>query len=330
MAGGLTIQDIPSKRPSLANTILCAANPEEFPLLTRAKKGQKLTQMDHSYFVEVKPARNTGGATDGQDTDVFEGGGPRYAATVRAQEFRRSFKVGQQSQEVVDDAAVPDQFAKLKIDYGIECMKDAEARLLSDSSSSADTGLVNQGSMLAGLGERLTPAGTTQNDYAIPDAIRIPSAQVYSSGATSFDENALIALMQARWNLCGNSMELLYLVGSTIQQQFDTFALYVATVSSYTATIRDMTNEMLDRTVKRGVRMYEGSFGSAEVVLDFWLPNQKRGYGIDMEQFTILPFGNMARFKPLPDLGGGPRGLITMTLAAKPGDVRGHTAIKGT
>lgn len=330
MAGGLTIQDIPSKRPSLANTILCAANPEEFPILTRAKKGQKLTQMEHSYFVEVKPARKSGGATDGQDVDTYEGGGPRLQAQLRAQEFRRSFKVGQQTQDVVDDAAVPDQFAKLKIDFGLEVMKDGEAKILSDDSSAADEGTPDKGSRMAGLGERLTPVGSSQTDFPIPDAVRIPTAQVYAGAITSFDENALIALMQARWNLCGVTMELLYAVGSDVQKQMDTFALYQANASGYTAVIRDMQNAKMDRTLSRGIRMYEGSFGTAEVVLDFFLPNSKRGYGLDMAQFSLLPFGNMARFTPLPNLGGGPRGLITMTMAAKVGDVRGHTAIKGT
>lgn len=330
MAGGLTIQDIPSKRPSLANTILCAADPEEFPLTTRAKKGKKLTQMEHSYFVEVKPARKSGGATDGQDADTFEGGGPRYASMVRAQEFRRSFKVGQQTQEIVEDAAVPDQFAKLKIDYGKETMKDTETQLLSDTASAADTGLPDQGSRMAGLGDRLSPVGTPQPDFPIPPAVQMPLNQLFSAGIATLDENALIALMQARWNLCGHTSEFLFLVGTDVQKQFDSFALYLANVSGYTATIRDMQNAKLDRTLTRGVRMYEGSFGSAEVQLDFFLPNSKRGYGLDMEQFSLLPYGNMARFTALPNLGGGPRGMISLTLAAVPGDVRGHLEIKGS
>lgn len=328
MAGGLTIQDIPSKRPSLANTILCAANPEETPLLTRARKGQTVTQMEHSYFVEVKPTRKTGGATDGQDVTTYEGGGPRKQVQIRIQEFRRTFKVGQQSQDIVDDAAVPNQFAKLKIDYGKEALKDAESVMLSDLPSAADEGIEDRGSRMAGLGDRLST--TAQADMPIDALVRMPAGNVYSGAVASFAESNLITLLQNRWNLCGTTMEFFMLCGSLVQGQMDNFANYAANVSGFTTTLRDQQNANLTRTLKRGIRMYDSNFGSVETQLDFFLPNAKRAYGLDMDQFFLMPFGKLANFTPLPNVGGGPRGMIALTMGAKPGDVRGHIEVIGT
>lgn len=198
MAGGLTISSIPSKRPSLANVILCAANPEETPLISRIRKGSKLTQMDHKYFVEIKPGRKTGGATDGQDTTAYEGGGPRKEVEIRAQEFRRSYKVGQQSQEVVEDAAVPDQMAKLRLDYGKEIMKDVESRAVSSTASAADEGSPDLGSRMGGLGYVLSATGDTMADKPIPVEIRIPTDQRFTDTLANLNQDDITDLMQAR------------------------------------------------------------------------------------------------------------------------------------
>jgi len=326
--GGLTVADIPSKRPSLANVLLCAANPEETPLITRMRKGPKLKQMDHKYFVEEKPARNTAGATDGQDVTSFGKGGTRHAIEVRAQEFRRTYKVGQQTQEIVEDAAVPDQMAKLRMSEGKEIWKDVESRVLSSLASSEDTGVEDEGSKLGGLGYALSATGDTMADKPIPVAIRIPTAQRHTGTAAAFTETVLTDMMEARRQAAGHSSEFLFLVGTTIQRRFDTFENYLPDLASHTVTLRNMQNVGLKREVIRGIRFYEGSFGSAQLVIDDFLPSQKRAYGLDMDQLQLLPMGSGAEKKALPDLGGGPRELLKLTFAFKAGDVRGHLIVK--
>ncbi len=328
MAGGLTISNIPSKRPSLANVILCAANPEETPLITRIRKGKKLTQMDHKYFVEIKPARKSAGATDGEDVTAYEGGGPRKEVEIRAQEFRRTYKVGQQSQDVVEDAAVPDQMAKLRLDYGKEIMKDVEARALSSTASAADEGSPGLGSRMGGLGYLLSASGDSMADKPIPTEIRIPSDQRFTDTLANLDENDINDLLQSRRELTGNSMELLALVGTDIQRRFDRFENYLPDVSSHTTTFRNMSNQTSKREVRRGIRFYESSFGSVELIIDDFLPSSKRGYILDMEQLTWLPHGTGAKRTPLADAGGGPRELLAFIGAFHAGDVRSHILIK--
>lgn len=319
---GLGSSDVVSKVPSLANVLLCAANPEETPLLTRIRKGKALTQMEHSYFVEVKPGRKTGGATDGQDVNTFEKGGPRRQLQIRAQEFRRTPKVGQQTQEIVEDSTTSDQFAKLKLDLGKELLKDVEAKMLGDDESAADEGQEDKGSRMAGIGNRLQT--TAQSDYPIPSDVRIPSTQIITGVITSIDEGDLEDAMEARRNACGVSAELVLICGTKVQRKFNEFENYVPNVTGQTAVVRTMQNTQMEKTLKRGIRFYEGSFGTVEIVIDDFMPNQYRGYLLDMEQMEMLPFGKMARFKPLADQGGGPRGLLTATLAYKVGDPRGH------
>lgn len=328
MAGGLTISNIPSKRPSLANVILCAANPEETPLTSRIRKGRKLTQMDHKYFVEIKPARKSGGATDGQDVATYEGGGPRKEIVIRAQEFRRTYKVGQQSQEVVDDAAVPDQMAKLRLDYGKEIMKDVEARAVGNAASAADEGTDDKGSRMGGVGYLLSASADSMADNPIPTEVRIPANQRYTGTFANLDENAVQDLLQNRRTLTGNSMELLALVGTDLQRRFDRFENYIPDLTSHTVTFRNMSNHSGERKVRRGIRFYESSFGSVELVIDDFLPSSKRGEILDMEQCEWLPHGSGAKKTPLPNLGGGPRELLAFIGAFSVGDPRGHVLIK--
>lgn len=326
--GGLLVGDIVSKRPSLANVLLCAANPEETPLITRMKKGPAIKQMDHKYFVEVKPTRKLTGATDGQDVSEFEKGGPRYAVEIRAQEFRRSYKVGQQTQEIIEDAAVPNQFAKLRMDYGKEIWKDVESQALSDNVSQEDAGTPDNGSEIGGLGYMLSAPADSMADKPINALIRIPTAQRHVGTAANFTEPVLTDMMEARRQACGHSSEFMFLVGTTIQRRFDSFENYLVDVASHTTVLRNMQNTSQKREVTRGIRFYEGSFGSAQIVIDDFLPSQKRAYGLDVDQLFMLPVGPGAKTKPLQDAGGGPRELLYLTFAYKPGDVRGHLLVK--
>jgi hypothetical protein len=329
MAGGLRIADINSARPSLATTLLNYANPEETPLLDRARKGRAITQMDHKVFVTVKESRVTGGAYDGQAAGVNVGKGEtRKEYQVRAQEFRREFGVGQQSQDIVEDAAVPDQFALLKLVYGKEIMKDVETRLLSDEASAPDEQLPDRGSRMSGLGDRLIT--TAAADYPIPAEVRIPSNQIHTEASASIDESDIVALLQARWEASGVATNFAFFVGANIQKRFDFFHDYDATVANFTSVSRDESNRATPKTLTRGLRYYRGSFGSGEVILDSFLPNQHRGYGINLDAYEIMPHGKMAKFLKLADNGSGPRGLLCFTLAAHPGDPRAHIKIVGS
>jgi hypothetical protein len=331
---GLIASDIILKVPSLANVLLNAANPEDTPLLSMAKKGKRITQMTHTYGVEVNPSRSTAAATDGEDVSSYEGGGPRKELNIRAQEFRRSFKVGQQSQDIIEDAAITDQFGYLKVKYGVECLKDAEAAIMGDQASQADQGTATNGSKLSGFGDRLITTGAA--DQAIDSSVRIPSSQIYSGAIASFYEANLVTLMQARRTTTGRSSDLLFLVGIDVQAQMDNFERFDVIPASYggagtaSVSVRNMENVGASRTMTRGIRFYDGSFGQAKVIMEDFMPNAKRAYLLDMEQVEILPHNNLATFKPLPDLGGGPRGLMYLTLAAKVGDPRGHIKIVGS
>lgn len=326
---GLSSSDIVSQVPSLADVLLCAANPEETPLLTRTKKGKALTEMTHHYFVKLKPDRKTGGATDGQDVNKFEGDGQRFETIVRAQEFRRTPKVGQQSQNIVTDSTISDQFAYLKLVLGKEILKDQETLLMADTVGAADEGIEDRGSRLAGIGDRLRDSTFTQTDNPIPTPVRIPTNQILTGSlATTITENSLVDAMEARRNACGNSPSLVMFAGTKVQRKFDEFENYfpASTAGTQTTTIQMISGDAMEKKVTRGVRFYEGSFGTLEIVIEDFMPNVYRGYLMDMEETEILPYGKMVTFTPLPDLGGGPRGLLASTMAYKVGDPRAHIA----
>lgn len=327
MPGGLLVGDVVGKVPSLANVILNAANPSETPLVTRIRKGPSLTQMDHAYFVEEKPARRTDGRSDGEDVGEFGKGTKKHESAIRAQEFGRPYKVGQQTQNVVTTAGIPDQMARLRRSEMEEIMKDAETKMLSSDVSASDEGTPGKGSRMGGLGYLLSAPTDSMTDKPIDAAIRIPANQRYTDTYANFNETALVAAMKARRALCGQSADLVALIGTDLQTSFDVFENYLPTVASNTVTFRSMNGTSADRTVKRGIRFYDGSFGYVELQISDFLPSSKRGYLLDMDQMEWLPFGSGAQKTPLPNLGGGPRELVTFIGAFKAGDVRAHVFI---
>ena len=367
MAGGLTIGNIPSKRPSLASTILCAASPEETPFITRVRKGSPISQMDHKYFVEDRPGRVLTGATDGEDVTEYEAGGPRFEISVRAQEFRRTYKVGQQSQNVVTDEAVPNQIGKLRLDYGLEMLKDVETRALSNLASQADQGMKQNGSRMGSVGYGLSTSADAMADNPIPVAIRIPVDQVYTGTVAAFTESPITDMLELRRNRSGNSQELVALVGTKLQRQFDNFENYIAnapagfTVVAQTIT-RDMEGRKISRAIRRGVRFYENSFGTVEVVISDFIgatsetapvTDQKRGFFLDFDEsrdrdgkdagLMIKPYrgseedfrGKVHNFNgavvlPLPNAGGGPREMVKYITMLQVGDPRAHLKINAT
>lgn len=325
MPGGLLVGDVVGKVPSLANVILCAANPSDTPLITRIRKSkQSLTQMDHTYFVEEKPQRRTGGRSDGEDVGEFGKGSKKHELGIRAQEFGRPYKVGQQTQNVVTTAGIPDQMARLRLSENQEIMKDVETKALSSDVSAADEGTPDKGSRMGGLGYLLTDTAGSMTDKPVDVAVRLPANQHYTGTYANWNEPALIDEMQARRNLCGQSSELVALIGTDLQRSFDIFENYLPTVASNTVTFRSMNGTSEDRTVKRGIRFYDGSFGYVELQIDDFLPKSRRGYLLDMDQLEWIPFGSGAQKTPLPNLGGGPRELVSYIGAFKAGDPRGH------
>ena len=81
--------------------------------------------------------------------------------------------------------------------------------------------------------------------------------------------------------------------------------------------VRQYRGEVAEKAFTMAIDLYEGDYGTVEVIPDLWVgattgggaPNMNHGALIDME-FAELRTHTAPFFRELPDLGGGPRGII--------------------
>jgi hypothetical protein len=321
------------KRESLAD-IIFVADAKNTPFTSMVKKGKSLTNMYHEWQADAYASPQTAGVLDGEDVATFEDAAANRARFgVYAQELRRSPKVNQLAEDVSTVAGInsPDpqgvrgdkEFARAKAKKLVEIKRDIETLLLSDTETRQESG--GDAYQTRGLGRWI------QNDaqavQPVPAAFRTPATSVYSSALASFDEEDLRALLQSRWEQTGATDELKLICGPGIKNAITDFGRYVTDKSGFLQIRRGQNAE--PSKIESAVDFYNGDYGTVEVHLSSFLPNAQRGYLLDMRGIELCTKGEPS-YRDLPDLGGGPRGLIRAIVALCVGNPLAHGKIAAT
>ena len=191
--------------------------------------------------------------------------------------------------------------------------RDMESRFLSDQESAAEVGEVPYGTR--GLGKWLQNGA--QSDLPVPTAYRTPSASISTTATTSLTEADVNTMMQSNWDQTGVATTLSLFCGTALKKRFSSFTQTQFGSTNVASSVRIFTESQDSRKLTASIDIYEGDFGTLELILDAFLANDTttaavraaRGYGVDMEQVQI-GFHTAPHNKPLPDLGGGPRSLV--------------------
>ncbi len=332
------------KREDLSN-IIAVVDAAETVLTSTIKKGKKPANALTEWQVDTFDTPNTTGVIDG--VDVTTAAQYTNAGALRArlgnyvQKWWRNPMVTDMEETLAVIAGIdsPDphgvagstEFNRAKAKLSVTLKRDVEATLLSDNGAQADTGPGGVPFQTRGLGKWLsTVADTVQ---AQPASQLLSAAQVYDinvNGAqtmAAFTEDSLRALLSARWNQTKKKGSLIGIVGSAVKDAVSDFSRYQTNRTSNTA-VRFYSQIPEKKTVTTTVDVYEGDYGDVEFFLSAFLPNTSRGYIIDpdyLELRTLRPPG----FKPIPDLGGGPRGIIDTIAALAVLNAQAHVKIAG-
>jgi hypothetical protein len=302
------------KREDFAN-LISVADAKKTPVTTMIPKGTKPTNTKFSWQADKYDSTSTDGVVDGADVSAYEDAAVnRKKLENHVQRFWKTPKVTTMAEEVSDIAGINSadaqgvrggtEFARAKAKKAIELKRNIEATLLSDNEAQEDDGAVPY--KTRGLGKFIQ--ATAQSYLPVPAAYLTPAASIYTSTAAAFDEDDLRALLQSRWENVGMPTANLYaIVGSAIKNRITDFTRYMPTVANF--SLSRTYNPADNRKVESIVEMYAGDYGSLEIMLDSFLPNNNRGYILDFD-FLELRTHTMPRVKDLPDLGGGPRALI--------------------
>jgi Family of unknown function (DUF5309) len=289
-------------------------------------------QLYFEYQVGKLGARKSGGVPDGKDFEAFDGATPRALLAQRGEVFRRAPMVGFVAAGN-DIAGIGNEWTKAKSDQLIEHKKDMEFEFYSDQDSRPDDGL--NGSKFRGLGRFIDDGSTlTFSELPIPSGFRTPTIQTYTGVLgdglnTGITEAVVANILQQRWELAGDSMDLTGFVSATIKNRFGLFSRYVPNIASATPVVR-LTTGVVDGATLFGatIDIYKSDYGTFRLMavpLEL-LPDQYRGYLLDMTQIR-LRVREMTKEIPLQDQGGGPRQGIRSIVGPEWGDPRSHIKI---
>jgi hypothetical protein len=327
------------KREDLSD-IIAVVDARETVLSSTIRKGKKPANALTEWQVDNMPATSTAGVVDGTDVTSFASGENYAAGRARIgnyiQQFRRIPAVTNLEENVAVIAGInnPDpngvsgntEFARAKAKATIMLKRDVEASLLSDNGAQADNGTVPF--LTRGLGRWLTAAAGKDSVLPVPDAYCSPTASIYSGTMAAFTEDSFRSLLQSRWSQTGKASNLVGIVGSDVKNAISDFSRFLPNRASNTG-VRFYNSNTEDKKVTTAVDIYSGDYGDVELFLSAFVPNTTRGYIIDPE-YVELRTHTAPYFTALPNLGGGPRGLVETIVALAVTNPLAHAAIKAS
>lgn len=351
------------KREDLSD-IIAVVDAKETILTSTLRKGKKPANAYVEWQVDSYPTTSTAGVVDGTDAfnvststgNTTTTGFEDYASTRKRigtyiQTFRRTPRVSRLEEMVANVAGLnnPDpqgvagntEFARAKAKATIQVKRDVEATLLSDNGCQVDNG--TNAYLTRGLGKWIS---NTADSVAAQDSSVLLTAdstaaagaattyQVYDKNINSnqtmanFNEDCFRCLLQTRWSNTGRSGDLIGIVGSSVKNAISDFTRYMPNVGTTKASVRFYNTNVAEKKVSTSVDIYSGDYGTIELFLSAFVPNTSRGYIIDPE-YAELRTHTAPYFQQLPDLGGGPRGIVETILALVVTNPLAHAKIAG-
>ena len=304
------------KRESLAD-LISVVDAKKNPLFASIRKGSDPANSLFSWQVDAYAAPQAGAIVDGTDVSTTEDAAANRAILQNyTEEFRRTPKVSKRS-ELSDVAGIgmKKEFAKAIVKKQFELKRDIEAALSSDGVAQADNGTV--GYRGHGLGSWIS--NSAQAVLPVPAAFRTPSASLNTTAMASLTTALVNGVMQSQYGQTGSENTYMLLCGTSLKSQFTKMVGYIPDLASNTAikrTSRGDEGKWMDN-----IQSFTGDFGTYELMLSNWLGwnystsanSTFRGYALDMDMLE-LRYQQDIKFEPLPDLGGGPRGVISTIL----------------
>ncbi len=300
------------RREDLADAIY-NIDAKDYPLLSAIPKGKKLVRTRFDWQVDAYDAPNTDGVVDGADVSTYEDAAENRAVLyAQVQKVRRTPMVTEMAEDVSDVAGVVSEMAAAIKKKTVESKRDVEAVLGSDNESQTDNGTVPY--KTRGLGKWIQ--ATAQTHLPVDADFRTPSASIDTTALASVTREVVNNVMKSQYGQTGKRMTYMLVCGTSLKARFTAMVGYQPTVSNFTAILRSTRGT--ETKYQDNIESFTGDFGTYDLVLSNWLnwnnttkvADARRGYALDMSMLE-LRMNKDWKYKTLPDLDGGPRGVIS-------------------
>ena len=301
------------KRESLSD-VIAVVDAKKTPLFAAMPKGSDPANSLFEWQADAYDPPKAGAVVDGSDA-----ASPEDAAEYRAilsnytEEFRREPKVSKRANlSNVAGIGMKKEMARAISKKMFEEKRDIEVAWGSDNVAQKDNGTVGY----AGHGLGSWISNSEQSVLPVDSAFRTPAASINGTAMASLTPALVNSVMESQYQQCGEEKTYMLICGTSLKKRFTQLAGYPVDLASHTQIKRTSMGDagsFADR-----VQSWTGDFGTYDLVLSNWLGwnfstsvnSTFRGYALDMDMLE-LRWQQDLKYEPLPDLGGGPRGIIS-------------------
>jgi hypothetical protein len=308
-------------REDLAD-LIAIADQKATPLVSAARKSTAPTNPLFSWLVDGYDTPNTNGVLSNEDATTFANpAAQRERLYGRIQKLWRLPKVSDLAENVSDVAGIGTKREMARaIKKSIqELARDLEATFCSDQDSQAESG--NNPFKTRGLGSWISNSAQADSGTAVPAAYRTPAASISTATIANTTDTVVQGLLQSIYEQTGKGKTFTLLCGPTLKRAFTSMTQVQFGSTNTAATVRVYNADLSDNKIEQKVDIFVGDFGELLLVPDLYLRTDvstaaslRSGFILDMDGIHIR-YNRRPAYKPLPDLGGGPRGIVD-TIAA--------------
>jgi hypothetical protein len=308
-------------REDLAD-LIAIADQKATPLVSAARKSTAPTNPLFSWLVDGYAAVDRSGVLSNEDATTFSNPAEQRARLYgRIQKLWRKPKVSDIAESVSDVAGlgIKREMANAVSRSLKEIARDLEAVFCSDQDSSEESG--STPFKTRGLGSWISSAAQSDAGTAVPAAYRTPSTSISTATIADTTESVIQGLLQSVYEQTGKSKTFTLLCGPTLKRRFTEMTQVQFGTSNPAAVIRTFNADLSENKLEYKVDVFSGDFGEIMLVPSLYIRTDvssaaslRSGFLLDMDG-VHLRYNRRPRYTPLPDLGGGPRGIID-TIAA--------------
>ena len=308
-------------REDLAD-LIAIADQKATPLVSAARKSTAPTNPLFSWLVDGYAAVDRSGVLSNEDATTFSNPAEQRARLYgRIQKLWRKPKVSDIAESVTDVAGIgiKREMANAVTRSLKEIARDLEAVFCSDQDSTEESGATPF--KTRGLGSWISSSAQSDSGTAVPAAYRTPSTSISTATIADTTESVIQGLLQSVYEQTGKSKTFTLLCGPTLKRRFTEMTQVQFATSSPAAVVRTFNADLSDNKLEYKVDVFSGDFGEIMLVPSLYIRTDvssaaslRSGFLVDMDGVHIR-YNRRPRYTPLPDLGGGPRGVID-TIAA--------------
>lgn len=303
-------------REDLAD-LIAVADQKSTPLLSMARKSKDATNPLFSWLVDnLNDPVLTGVLSNADATTFANPASGRQRLYGRIQKLWRLPKVDDLAENVSDVAAIgrKREMARAVTKSMQELARDIESVLCSDQDSVEQSG----GTAYAtrGLGSWISNSAQADTATAVPAAYRTPTGSITTTATNSITDGTIQGLLQSLYEQTGKSKSYTLLCGPTLKRRFTGFQQTQFGNTNVGSTVRLFNQDSTDMSYYAKCDLFVGDFGELVLTPSLFLAKDqvaaqqlRRGYILDMDMVS-LRYNRRPRYSPLPDLGGGPRGIV--------------------